>query len=129
MYSGASSEATTYFAKLGHECPRSYNPPDFLMDLLVHQKLDQNARDQIEADFAVAPLTAADYPTSAVSENPADPGEGEEEMEQKKSKSKLRTNAKQQSFVKEHVSLRYAVPYHEQLYSMSNSALTGTLTN
>jgi len=34
VYYGSASDALEYFASLGHNCPRNYNPADFLLDIV-----------------------------------------------------------------------------------------------
>eukprot|EP00298_Acanthocystis_sp_HF-20_P016830 c21598_g1_i1.p1 GENE.c21598_g1_i1~~c21598_g1_i1.p1 ORF type:complete len:616 (+),score=178.92 c21598_g1_i1:1-1848(+) len=47
MYGGPAQQATQYFSKHGHDCPPNFNPPDFLVDLLVLGKLDKQAIEKI----------------------------------------------------------------------------------
>jgi len=40
IYYGSASDAIEYFAALGHDCPRNYNPADFLLDLVSMNSMD-----------------------------------------------------------------------------------------
>jgi ABC-type multidrug transport system ATPase subunit len=50
VYNGKCAEVVDYFTKLGHPCPSHYNPPDFLMDLVVEHALTEKAMTTIRKD-------------------------------------------------------------------------------
>ncbi len=128
MYSGVSADATDYFAKFGHHCPTNFNPPDFLMDLLVHKQLNEQALEQIKSDFYLAGPVPADEEcrTCSGSDNSheeVDLEAGKRVAFEKKvvavvptpPASQSQAQEPKRSFLKENVTMRYAVPYYEQL--------------
>jgi ABC-type multidrug transport system ATPase subunit len=53
LYKGAAAEALCFFSKLGFQCPSSYNPPDFMMEVLVMNKFEPKQRESVIESFRV----------------------------------------------------------------------------
>jgi ABC-type multidrug transport system ATPase subunit len=51
VYNGRSDAVVGYFSKLGHPCPPMYNPPDFLMDLIVEHAFSEETTATIRRDM------------------------------------------------------------------------------
>lgn len=49
-YFGAAKDATTYFGKLGHPCPKQYNPADHFIDLITESTSDTGEGKKLKAE-------------------------------------------------------------------------------
>lgn len=67
IFNGASVDAVSYFTKIGHPCPDGFNPPNFLMDLIVLRALTEEHRKVLTADFMPA-IIVNDTDKSALEE-------------------------------------------------------------
>eukprot|EP01055_Gregarina_sp_Pseudo9_P005489 Gregarina_sp_Pseudo_9__5488@NODE_701_length_2347_cov_46_097487_g662_i0_p1_GENE_NODE_701_length_2347_cov_46_097487_g662_i0NODE_701_length_2347_cov_46_097487_g662_i0_p1_ORF_typecomplete_len651_score31_01ABC_tran/PF00005_27/1_4e35ABC2_membrane/PF01061_24/5_3e32AAA_21/PF13304_6/1_6AAA_21/PF13304_6/3_6e05SMC_N/PF02463_19/1_9SMC_N/PF02463_19/0_002AAA_15/PF13175_6/0_063AAA_15/PF13175_6/0_29RsgA_GTPase/PF03193_16/2_3e05AAA_25/PF13481_6/6_3e05AAA_29/PF13555_6/8_2e05AAA_16/PF13191_6/0_00017ATPase/PF06745_ len=53
VYRGPAAEATTYFASLGFQCPAEFNPPDFFLDLLTTDNVNEKMSQEIPPEDEV----------------------------------------------------------------------------
>lgn len=61
MYFGPASQATKYFASLGHHCPPEYNPADFLVDLVSEDTRSDDKEEESQLRIATFARCFEDY--------------------------------------------------------------------